>query len=72
MYVAPKGEAEMSINHFEAALWIASSLNWHDEQFSIRYSPAPGRFFLAKLNSTTRTPNAPSHTQTICHSWVTP
>jgi len=35
-----KGETEKAVNNFEAALGIASSFNWHDELFWIRYSLA--------------------------------
>ena len=35
-----KGEAEKAINHFEAALEIASSLGWQGDQFWIHYSLA--------------------------------
>jgi tetratricopeptide (TPR) repeat protein len=35
-----KGEAEKAINHFETALGIADSFNWHSEQFWIHYSLA--------------------------------
>ena len=35
-----KGEIEKAIIHFEAALQIASSFNWHHEQFSVLYSLA--------------------------------
>jgi len=34
------GEAEMAINHFEVALGIASSFNWHDELAGIHCSLA--------------------------------
>jgi tetratricopeptide (TPR) repeat protein len=37
-----KGEAEKAINHFETALRIADSFNWHGQQFWILY-------FLAEL-----------------------
>ena len=35
-----KGEAEKAINHYKTALGIASSFNWHTEQFWIHYSLA--------------------------------
>ena len=35
-----KQETEKAINHFETALGIASSSNWHNEQFSIHYNMA--------------------------------
>jgi tetratricopeptide (TPR) repeat protein len=35
-----KGEAEAAENHFNTALRIASSSNWHGEQFSVLYSLA--------------------------------
>ena len=35
-----KGEAEKAINHYETALGIADSFNWHNEQFWIHYSLA--------------------------------
>ena len=35
-----KGETEAAINHFEAALRIASSFNWHTQQFSVLRSLA--------------------------------
>jgi tetratricopeptide (TPR) repeat protein len=35
-----KGETEKAINHFETAFGIASSFNWHDEQFWIHYALA--------------------------------
>jgi tetratricopeptide (TPR) repeat protein len=35
-----KGEREKAIYHFEAALGIASSFNWHDQLFWIHYSLA--------------------------------
>ena len=41
-----KGEAEKATNHFEAALEIASSFNWHDQQFWCRYSL--GQLFLGR------------------------
>jgi len=37
---AAKGETEKAIGHFETALGIASSFNWHDNQFWIHYSLA--------------------------------
>lgn len=36
----PKGETEKAVNHFEAALRIASSFNWHHRQLRILYSLA--------------------------------
>jgi tetratricopeptide (TPR) repeat protein len=39
-----KGETETAINHFEAALRIASSFNWHDQQFLVLY-PLANLFF---------------------------
>jgi len=39
-----KGETEKAIHHFEVALEIASSFNWHDRLFSIHYDLA--RLFL--------------------------
>jgi tetratricopeptide (TPR) repeat protein len=39
-----KGEIEEAINHYKTALGIASSLNWHEQQFWILYSLA-GLFF---------------------------
>ena len=35
-----KGETEIAINHFGAALGIASSFDWHDQQFWILHSLA--------------------------------
>jgi tetratricopeptide (TPR) repeat protein len=35
-----KGETEKAINHYETALGIAFSFNWHDQQFWIRYALA--------------------------------
>ena len=35
-----RGETEEAINHFETALWIASSFNWHSRLFWINYSLA--------------------------------
>ena len=35
-----KGETEKAIQHFEAALRIASSFNWHDELFWVHYKLA--------------------------------
>jgi tetratricopeptide (TPR) repeat protein len=35
-----KGEIEKAVNHYKAALGIASSLNWHDQQFWTLYSLA--------------------------------
>ena len=35
-----KGEAKKAVNHFEVALGIASSFNWHDELFWIHHSLA--------------------------------
>jgi tetratricopeptide (TPR) repeat protein len=35
-----KGKMEMAINHLEAALKLASSSNWHSEQFWIHYALA--------------------------------
>jgi tetratricopeptide (TPR) repeat protein len=35
-----KGETEKAINHYGTALGIASSFNWHDQQFWILYSLA--------------------------------
>jgi tetratricopeptide (TPR) repeat protein len=35
-----KGETEKAINHYETALRIASSFNWHDQQFWIHYALA--------------------------------
>jgi tetratricopeptide (TPR) repeat protein len=35
-----KGETETAINHYEAALGIASSFDWHEQQFWILYSLA--------------------------------
>jgi tetratricopeptide (TPR) repeat protein len=35
-----KGETEKAINHFETALGIAASFNWHSRQFCILYSLA--------------------------------
>jgi len=35
-----KGERERAINHFESALGMASSSNWHDELFWVHYSLA--------------------------------
>jgi tetratricopeptide (TPR) repeat protein len=35
-----KGETEKAINHYKAALGIASSFNWHEQQFRILYSLA--------------------------------
>jgi tetratricopeptide (TPR) repeat protein len=35
-----KGETEKAINHYETALGIADSFNWHSEQFWIHYSLA--------------------------------
>jgi tetratricopeptide (TPR) repeat protein len=35
-----KGETEKAIGHFETALGIADSSNWHTEQFGIHYSLA--------------------------------
>jgi tetratricopeptide (TPR) repeat protein len=39
-----KGEIEKAINHYKTALGIASSFNWHDQQFWIIYAMA-GLFF---------------------------
>jgi tetratricopeptide (TPR) repeat protein len=35
-----KGETKEAMNHFEIALGIASSFNWHDQQFCILYDLA--------------------------------
>jgi tetratricopeptide (TPR) repeat protein len=35
-----KGEMEAAINHFEAALKVASLFNWHTQQFSVLHSLA--------------------------------
>jgi tetratricopeptide (TPR) repeat protein len=35
-----KGETEKAINHYETALGIATSSNWHDQQFWIHYALA--------------------------------
>ena len=35
-----KGDTEEAINHFEIALGIASSFNWHDDQFWIHFALA--------------------------------
>jgi tetratricopeptide (TPR) repeat protein len=40
IYVSSKGETEKAINHYKAALGIASSSNWDNEQFWILYSLA--------------------------------
>jgi tetratricopeptide (TPR) repeat protein len=58
-----KGETEKAINHYETALGIASSFNWHDQQFWIHYALAglfydQGRFDDAHA----RTERAKSHT----------
>ena len=39
-----KGETKRAINHFEAALKIASPFNWHDQLFLTHYSLAEAFF----------------------------
>jgi tetratricopeptide (TPR) repeat protein len=38
-YISFQGRGEKAGNHFEIALGIASSFNWHDELFWIHYDP---------------------------------
>jgi len=45
-----KGETEMSINHFEAALGIASSFDWPNELFWIRFSLALLFFYQGRFD----------------------
>ena len=52
-----KGETEKAVNHFEAALRVATSFNWHHAQFWIHYS-------LAKLFSKqSRFDNSQAHVE---------
>ena len=63
LFRSSKGETGKAINHLEAALGIASSFNWHDEQFWILCSLAKlfrdqGRFD----NAHAQVERAKSHT----------
>jgi len=45
-----KGEADKAVNHFEVALGIASSFNWHGQLFWTRYSLAKLFFDQGRFN----------------------
>ena len=49
-----KGETEKAIDHFETALGIASSLNWHDRLFWIQYDLAELSFERHKFDDAER------------------
>jgi tetratricopeptide (TPR) repeat protein len=58
-----KGETEKAINHYETALGIASSFNWHDQQFWIHYALAGLFYDQGRFDDThARTERAKSHT----------
>ena len=64
-----KGEREKAVNHFEVALGIASSLNWHSHLFWIHYSMAKLFYDEGKFDDAhARVEQAKSHT--VDHAYL--